>query len=522
MITGVTLMLDVPTAPDVPAQPAINDDAWLAEKAERIRALGKRAIFEIGRELFEVQEHFSRQSSGDGTWLKWLAREFPSWSQRSGYNFIAAYKLTQSGEFATVANSELDLRSIYLLAAPSTPIEAREEVLGRAKNGERVSHEEVKSTIEKMRRDPPEADPPEADLKPRARKAVAVGLNSLAWSDATPAERTSFAEAIGLSSFIDALPVSPATDNPVPVDDVTIDHCMGLLKLMAVESQNARRARTAIKRMLDDRGWDLFDLAAALANRIAMESVPAPGITSEGDAQVFPELPEFLKRKDLPESKLLAEYRERMDARHRAPRLKVDHRPPNPVDIAPAEGEPKTTIFARLVAFGTISTDFHNRTMHELLEAGCRGTPSQPFEEWDVNGALAAMHGIAPRDEIEGMLAAQMVAVHSAAMRCLRQLKGSETLQQQDSNGSLAVKLLRTYTMQMEALHRRRGQGRAGEHVRVYQGSQAIVGAVHQGGRAREKPEEQPHGPAITPEPGATLPCPDPQRQAIPSPSGER
>jgi hypothetical protein len=445
-------MLDVPTAPDVPAQPAINDDAWLAEKAEKIRALGKRAIFEIGRELFEVQEHFSRQSSGDGTWLKWLAREFPSWSQRSAYNFVAAYKLTQSGEFATVANSELDLRSIYLLAAPSTPIKAREEVLGRAKNGERVSHEEVKSTIEKMRR-----DSPEADLKPRARKAVAVGLNSLAWSDATAAERTSFAEAIGLSSFIDALSVSPATDNPIPVDDVTIDHCMGLLKLMAVEGQNARRARTAIKRTLDDGGWDLFDLAAALANRIVMESVAAPGITIEDDAQVFPESPEFLKRKDPTESKLLAEYRERMDARHRAPRLKVDHRPPNPVHTVPAEGEPKTAIFALLAAFGTISADFHNRTMHELLEAGCRGTPSQPFEEWDVNGALAAMHGIAPRDEIEGMLAAQMVAVHSAAMRCLRQLKGSDILQQQDSNGSLAVKLLRTYTMQMEALQRHRG-----------------------------------------------------------------
>jgi len=55
------------------------------------------------------------------------------------------------------------------------------------------------------------------------------------------------------------------------------------------------------------------------------------------------------------------------------------------------------------------------------------------------------------------MLAAQMVAVHSAAMRSLRQLKSSETIMQQDSNGNLAVKLLRTYTMQMEALQRHRG-----------------------------------------------------------------
>jgi hypothetical protein len=77
-----------------------------------------------------------------------------------------------------------------------------------------------------------------------------------------------------------------------------------------------------------------------------------------------------------------------------------------------------------------------------------------------------------------------MVAVHSAAMRSLRQLKSSETVMQQASNGNLAVKLLRTYTMQMEALLRYRGNGEQKmtvEHVHVYQGGQSIVGAVHQG-----------------------------------------
>jgi hypothetical protein len=139
--------------------------------------------------------------------------------------------------------------------------------------------------------------------------------------------------------------------------------------------------------------------------------------------------------------------------------------------------------------------------------------------EVDVNGALAAMHGIAPRDEIEGMLATQMVAVHSAAMRSLRQLKASETIMQQHSNGNLAVKLLRTYTMQIEALQRYRGKGEQKmtvKRVHVYQGGQAIVGAVHQGGGARTKIEEQPHAQAITHEQGAALSCPDPQREAVP------
>ena len=37
-----------------------------------------------------------------------------------------------------------------------------------------------------------------------------------------------------------------------------------------------------------------------------------------------------------------------------------------------------------------------------------------------VRAAIAAMRGIKPQDEIEGMLATQMVATHAAAMECLR------------------------------------------------------------------------------------------------------
>ena len=100
----------------------------------------------------------------------------------------------------------------------------------------------------------------------------------------------------------------------------------------------------------------------------------------------------------------------------------------------------------------------------------------------DINAALAAITGIGARDEIEGMLATQMVATRIAAIRVLRQLKGSETITQQDSNGNLAVKLLRTFTMQLEALQRYRGKGQQKvtvEHVHVNAGGQAIVGTVH-------------------------------------------
>ena len=66
----------------------------------------------------------------------------------------------------------------------------------------------------------------------------------------------------------------------------------------------------------------------------------------------------------------------------------------------------------------------------------------------------------------------------------LRRLKDSENVAQQDSNGNLAVKLLRTFTAQVEALQRYRGKGQQKvtvEHVNVNAGGQAIVGTVHRG-----------------------------------------
>ncbi|MGB7044945.1 MAG: hypothetical protein WBD65_08585, partial [Methylocella sp.] len=116
------------------------------------------------------------------------------------------------------------------------------------------------------------------------------------------------------------------------------------------------------------------------------------------------------------------------------------------------------------------------------------------------NGVLAAVHGIRANDEIEAMLAVQMVATHFAATRALRRLKGSDTVPQQDSNGNLAVKLLRTFAAQTEALQRYRGKGHQKvtvEHVHVHTRGQAIVGSVSQtgGGRDNDENRRQPHAP---------------------------
>ena len=161
-------------------------------------------------------------------------------------------------------------------------------------------------------------------------------------------------------------------------------------------------------------------------------------------------------------------------------------------DIEPADA-------LRLIStFGTVEPAFANLMLIAVINATADGNPSRPPGCERINGALAAISGIGAQDEIEGMLATQMVATHIAATTVLGRLKGSETVLQQDSNGNLAVKLLRTFTMQVEALQRYRSKGQQKivvEHVDVHAGGQAIVGTVNPGGGCKEKSQKRTDAP---------------------------
>jgi hypothetical protein len=59
--------------------------------------------------------------------------------------------------------------------------------------------------------------------------------------------------------------------------------------------------------------------------------------------------------------------------------------------------------------------------------------------------AIAALVGIGPKDEIEGMLAAQLIAAHNAAMECYRRaMIGDQTFEGRHENLTQANKLGRT------------------------------------------------------------------------------
>lgn len=111
--------MNVQLFPDI-STPA---DIKLAEHAEVIRTLGKRAIrdiIEIGRRLTDA-----KAIAGHGNWLPWLEKEF-GWGERTARNFMQVHELaSKSAKFADLT---VDASSLYLLAAPSTPDEVRDHV----------------------------------------------------------------------------------------------------------------------------------------------------------------------------------------------------------------------------------------------------------------------------------------------------------------------------------------------------------------------------------------------------------
>ncbi|MFA4971622.1 MAG: hypothetical protein WC683_03340 [bacterium] len=138
---------------------------------------------------------------------------------------------------------------------------------------------------------------------------------------------------------------------------------------------------------------------------------------------------------------------------------------------------------ALVEATGTIDGDLSG----VFLDQAQRTVPYREMPKVDrCNIALAALHGIKPKDELEGMLAVQMVGTHNLAMTFMaRAMLEGQTCDGVDANISRATKLMRTFTAQIEALNRYRGQGQQKvivEHVHVNEGGQAIVGLIGEGG----------------------------------------
>lgn len=131
---------------------------------------------------------------------------------------------------------------------------------------------------------------------------------------------------------------------------------------------------------------------------------------------------------------------------------------------------------------GSTSKDFTNILVTQAAYSVSNSFRNKKDIEMQQEACFAAIKGISPNDEIEGMLAAQMVAIHNASMECFRRsmLEGA-TFDGRDMNLKHAAKLTNCYSNMVNTLQKYRGKGQQKmtvEHVTVNDGGQAIVGNV--------------------------------------------
>lgn len=127
---------------------------------------------------------------------------------------------------------------------------------------------------------------------------------------------------------------------------------------------------------------------------------------------------------------------------------------------------------------GTPDIDFFSTIISQAT-----GTLFTGEDEEKANFVAAFMHGLKPRDEMEGALVTQMVGAHNLIMDFMgRAMVPGQTVDGVDANTNRAYKLMNVFLKQVEALNKYRGkmveQKVTVEHVHIHSGGKAIVGHV--------------------------------------------
>ena len=155
----------------------------------------------------------------------------------------------------------------------------------------------------------------------------------------------------------------------------------------------------------------------------------------------------------------------RTDKKDPWPRRK--HAPEEPRTVDPdRNSEGKLKCFG-----GSQSDDWNNILANQVVQTLWLKNSDEQTKDIQLNAAIAALQGISPQDELEGMMAAQLVAAHSAAMECYRRAMIPErTFEGRNQNLNYANKLSRTWATLLGALNKHRGKGQQKvtvEHVHV-------------------------------------------------------
>ena len=201
------------------------------------------------------------------------------------------------------------------------------------------------------------------------------------------------------------------------------------------------------------------------------------------------------------------EYTDEEKARLAKYKERADRKPVKFKTVESDSDEPKITLqglkdplyeVKMLEASGTPESDLQTHLVNQVIQT-FSGTASKNSHDKEasviaLNITMAILSGIQPQDELEGMLAVQMIGVHNMAMETLkRAMLSGQTFEGKQANVAQSTKMLRTFMAQMEALKKYRTGGQQKmivEHVHVNEGGQAIVGTVNQGGGGKNKNNE--------------------------------
>lgn len=193
------------------------------------------------------------------------------------------------------------------------------------------------------------------------------------------------------------------------------------------------------------------------------------------------------------ERESIALYQKRSE--EKLPKFKIGKKVSGKPMLEIQENDKKLVAVKMMESLGTTDKELQSFLLNQVMET-FRGFQSSKGYDEDrlaefTNNAMAILQGIAPEDEIEGMLAVQMIGVHNMAMTTMsRTMLTDQTFDGRQDGVSQATKMLRTFTTQMEALKRYRTGGQQKvtvEHVHVNEGGQAIVGNVTQRGSNDKK-----------------------------------
>ena len=156
--------------------------------------------------------------------------------------------------------------------------------------------------------------------------------------------------------------------------------------------------------------------------------------------------------------------------------------------IVPTEGNYDLVNAKFAEALGTPDSDLQTHLLEQARGVFKRSSSDNKLRKSvDIlNQIMAFLGQFQPRNEVEALLAVQMMGIHNLSMECMRQamLEG-QTFEGCQSNINLATKMTRTFVAQMAALKNHREGGKQKmtvEHVHVNDGGQAIVGDVKGGG----------------------------------------